>query len=249
MAKKYLFINEIASGVDNSDYINNAILQANDHDILFFPEGIFIINKPIIQINKFLHWKGYNSVIITTANTSSLIIKNNGTDSFLLDGFNFLNTYNGTDSNSHGLLVCGTVNMNNCSISGFGGSGISVSPANPFNANFSKFRDLIISDNKIHGMYFYGTNVGWCVVDGVHVKNNGQVGFYDKSQSGQFFTGCIAQGNKRNYSAYDPNNRSTFIGCYSDKVPYPEYLAGAATWHGGVSANNFDLHNSAKIFR
>lgn len=250
MSKIYLSSKGIKPTIDNSTIINNTISKAKDGDILIFPQGDFPIHKTIIQENKAINLEGNNTNINIALNVPALIVR--GTTLSNISGFTFDNWYGLEDGNTDGVIISSVVKMQNCWIKNFGGNGITVSAdvtTNGYNASFSKFVDLLISNNKGHGIYFQGGDANQCKAYDMDVRDNGGVGIYDHSFLGNQFFGCMAHYNaKGNYRADDPNNRAGFYGCYSEQGSPPEYLAGAATWHGGLAANGFELHSWAKVF-
>lgn len=245
--KIYLSSKGVKPTIDNSTIINNAISKAKDRDILIFPDGKFPIHKPIIQTNKIVHWQGGNTQILAALNISALIIKGNPDLKTFISNIDFINWECG---DSDGLKISTVVVMENIQVNGFGGNGITVSAdvSNGTNASGSIFRNILIANNGKHGIYFQGGDANKCSCYDIDVRDNKGVGIYDHSFLGNFFSGCMAHSNERNYMADDANNRATFIGCYSEQGSLPEFLAGASTWHGGLPANGFELSQWAKVY-
>jgi hypothetical protein len=241
--------------IDNAPAINAVIAAASNGDKIIFPPGSFPIHAPILITGKTIRLEGDNTTIATSLNTSALVVKGGSIKPTKIIGIDFVNYYHSPDSNADGLQISGIVHMEDCWIKGFGGNGISVTAdlgTYKTNASFSSFRNLLISANKKHGMYFQGGDANQCNCYHIDVRDNAGYGIYDHSFLGNQFFGCMAHNNGAkvlsNYCADDPNNRAGFFGCYSEQGSAPEMLCGAATWHGGLPANGFKLASWAKVY-
>lgn len=249
MSKIYLSSKGIKPTIDNSTIINNVISKAKDRDILVFPAGDFSIHKTLIQKDKILHWEGDFTNLNVALNVPALEIRcNRYPPMSYISGMNFINWYGLEDSNSRGVLISAIVKMEDCWISGFGGDGLVVSAdleSINTNASGSIFRNLLISGNKGKAIYTQGGDANKCSFYDIDFRDNGD-GIDDRSFLGNYFSGCMAHNNARNYKA--DGQYSTFVGCYSESGSLPEYLSGGATWFGGTPANGFELHGYAKVY-
>ena len=242
--------------VDNSPSINAAIAAAKEGDTIQFPSGLIPIHEPIV-VDKRLNLIGDEdgtTEIATSLNSTALIVSKGSIRPTKILNIFFRNAY-GLNKTCDGVQISAIVDMENCWVKSFGGNGITVSAdvgKLKTNASFSKFSNLLISENSGHGIYFQGGDANQCSVIHCDARDNKGIGFYDHSFLGNQFFGCMAHYNGAkvlpNYSADDPNNRATFIGCYSEQGSAPEILAGCATWHGGLAANGFELRSWAKVF-
>lgn len=246
MSKIYLSSKGIKPTIDNSTIINNAISKAKERDTIIFPElGKFPIYKTLLQVDKVLYWEGNNSQLLCLQ--TALIIKGNPDLKSFIRDLDFVNY----DQAGDGVLISSVVVMENVQVNGFIGNGLVVSAdvTNGTNASGSIFRNILIANNKGNGIYLQGGDANKCSFYDADVRDNGENGIYDHSFLGNSFTNCMAHSNgKSNYRADDANNRATFVGCYSEQGSAPEFLAGAATWHGGLPANGFELSQWAKVY-
>lgn len=237
--------------IDNSDIINGVIESANPGDVIMFPPGKFPIHSPVM-VNNRVTLKGNETQIVAGTNTTALMIRGTDIKPIVIDGIDFINAYGLPDSNMNGVFISGIVHFRNSWIKSFGGHGIVITAdviTTKTNASFSRFDNLIVSENKGSGLYFQGGDANQCNCYHIDVRDNGGHGIWDHSFLGNQFFGCMAHSNKlSNYCADDLNNRAGFFGCYSEQGSPGEELGGAATWHGGLAANGFKLSNWAKVY-
>jgi hypothetical protein len=251
-------------GIDSAALIIKAFADASTGDTIIFPDTKISVNSTL-QLTKAVWLKGsYNSQLCTGLNVTALEITGNWFKPARITDIDFINWYGKDDRSADGLRIHAVVDMQRCWVKSFGGTGIVVSgdiAHGKTNASFSKFEDVLISENGNHGIYFQGGDANQCTVFHCDARDNKGVGFYDHSFLGNQFLSCMAHLNGRkdldpatkrgtlsNYRADDANNRAGFYGCYSESGSAPEWLNGACTWHGGFPSNGVALYGHSKFY-
>jgi hypothetical protein len=241
-------------GIDSAALIIKAFADASTGDTIIFPDTKISVNSTL-QLTKAVWLKGsYNSQLCTGLNVTALEITGNWFKPARITDIDFINWYGKDDRSADGLRIHAVVDMQRCWVKSFGGTGIVVSgdiAHGKTNASFSKFEDVLISENGNHGIYFQGGDANQCTVFHCDARDNKGVGFYDHSFLGNQFLSLHGtlkrkkrpgsrqhkRGTLSNYRADDANNRAGFYGCYSESGSAPEWLNGACTWHGGFPSN------------
>lgn len=243
--KVYLSSKGLKPSIDNSTIINNALSKAKDGDTIIFPSGKFPVHKPILLENKYLNIETTDGNTEILAIDTALILKSNPDRKTFIRDLRFINYGEGND----GVIVSSVVVFENMEITGFKtGLTVSADISNGTNASGSIFKNILIANCTKDGIYTQGGDANKCSFYDIDVRDNGENGINDCSFLGNYFSGCMAHNNKRNYRAYGGNNYSTFIGCYDEQGSLPVYLSGAQAWFGGLPGNGFELHGYAKVY-
>lgn len=248
MSKIYLSSKGIKPTIDNSTIINKAIVSSKNGDTLIFPSGKFPIHSPIVIENKnlFIETSDRNTEILVSLNTPALIITGNIDKKTYIKDLKFINYGDGSND---GVIVSSVVVFENLEISVFKtGLTVSADISNDTQASGSIFRNILIANCTKDGIYTQGGDANKCSFYDIDVRDCKENGINECSFLGNYYSGCMAHNNGRNYRSYGGNNYSTFTGCYSEQGSLPEYLSGAQTWFGGLPGNGFELHGYAKVY-
>jgi len=144
-----------------------------------------------------------------------------------------------------GMLVCTPVYVNEVDAISFSGHGFainaSVAPSVDIigNANGSTFTNCATKTNTLSGFYTYGNNANACVFLGCRTFQNTLWGFFEDGFLGNSYIGCETDDNGAGgYGGYATvgaaQNRSCYIGCYSETNQPVEWDVGVYTTRLGT---------------
>lgn len=138
-----------------------------------------------------------------------------------------------------GMLICTPVYVNEVDVINFSGAGFSVNASVAptvdiiGNANGTTFTNCAAKFNTLSGFYTYGNNANACVFLGCRTFQN-EWGFYEDGFLGNSYIGCETDGNTvGGYGGFGSvgaaQNRSCYIGCYSETNQPTEWDLGVYT--------------------
>lgn len=251
--KIYLSSKGISPEKDNSPIINRQIETAKEGSTLVWKDGRFPLGSTIVQ-NKRLHWEGAEDTTLAMV-VEATAARFTRSDDTTINRINFQGGYSIWDETEHkshnGVEVAAVMNMENCTIRNFWGSGLVISADVEHGVNTNASHGIYTSiksiENREHGIYIQGGDSNQCNFYRIDIRDNKGTGIWDNSFLGCQFFGCMAHHNGRNYAATDGNNRATFFGCYSEGGRVPDHLAGISTWVGAINSSGFDLYESAAV--
>lgn len=233
---------------NNTSSIQAAINKAKDGDTVIFPSGIFKIIDTILIKNKGLKLIGDNTWFYQYLGKPALVFdRDQPTETTYLDNINLKYAYGFDEPN--GMEIAVPIVIENCTVKDFFGNGIVISAdvnTRPgTNASFSKLTTVSVSGCRKNGILFQGGDANSCFISHVDVRDNWECGINDSSFLGNYFFGCMAHNNGRNYIAYGANSRANFVSCYSEGGSKPEFLDGNSMWIGGMPTNGIELYGKA----
>jgi hypothetical protein len=143
------------------------------------------------------------------------------------------------------MLVCTPVYVNEVDAINFSANGFainaSVAPSVDIigNANGATFTNCAAKFNTLSGFYTYGNNANACVFLGCRTFENTEWGFYEDGFLGNSYISCETDGNLiGGYGGYvsvgAAQNRSCYIGCYSETNQPTEWDVGVYTTRLGT---------------
>lgn len=253
--KIYLSSKGIRPDIDNAQIINRVLETAKPGSTIVFKDGAYPIGSTLEQSNR-LHWEGAEDTALVCNKPMTAANFTGQGNMITISRIHFEGFYSIWDNSEmkpfHGVTVEAVLHMKDCIIHNFWGTGLVVSAdvgTRKTNASFSRFDNLLIYENREHGIYLQGGDANQCGFYHCDARDNKGIGFYDHSFLGNQFYGCMSHNNwNGSYKADDLNNRAGFFGCYAEMGSGPIYLGGNAQWYGGLPSDGFELHENAKVW-
>jgi hypothetical protein len=241
--------------IDNSKIINSAIESAKDGDILMWPTGTFPIGSTIIQKKK-VNWETVESSTIIKAQKPLILARFIGGYKALIQNINFVGGYGINEGSSGqtfpGVQIGTVIKFRDVVVRNAWGNGIEVSAdiaSGSGNASQCRFDDIDVIECKENGMFFQGGDANQSTIINADIRDCNGIGIYDKSFLGNQFYSVMTHNNKKgSFRAEDANNRAGFYGCYAEQGQGRIYLAGCATWHGGLPSDGIEARDWAKVY-
>lgn len=152
----------------------------------------------------------------------------------------------------HGIVLRVPTIMKDCIIENFGGNGLDMhgSAGEGTDVSASNIRNVKIRSCGGDGVFIRGGDANACNFYMLDVRDNKGWGINDASFLGNKWDAIMAHANgeetwrleqsmwKGNYTASDINNRSTFVGCYSESGSPPSVFGGSSVVLGGLLGYN-----------
>jgi len=144
-----------------------------------------------------------------------------------------------------GIRMHANILVENCFIEGWTSNGITIAAdANdtpPTSASCWVIRDTWIQGNLGHGIGIAGGDANVGMADHVTCVANQGFGIYDGSFLGNTYLACHTEKNALGpyYAAAAANQRSLFLGCYSEQDQPPGYVRSPSLSVGGFMAAGF----------
>lgn len=231
--------------VDDSAAFEAALSEARTVSV---PHGIYRLTRPLrISKGVVLHgasgagWggasilkfdAGVGGVVIESAESSD--VGSSGGWSVLRDLRIESSPVSGS-ALAHGVSLKARARLQNVLVMWFSGDGIHIVAGNTEGTNANGWAiDFCRSErNGRHGLYLDGADANAGVAVGLDVSDNAGWGVFDSSFLGNTFVGCHAAANALGaYKTDNPNQRSIFVGCYSEgghlgsEVMWPSAVVG-----------------------
>lgn len=256
--KTYLSSKLKVKGADPAKVINRAIELAKDKTTIVFPDGVFALNSSIQIFNKGVRLEGAEDTQLRFYQPVPGIIanRNAATSRLYINRLNLLNSFNdGDNADQHGIVLSVPTTIEETTIENFHGNGLHMTadvvhrPAT--DVSFSKIESVRIGGCRRNGIYLQGGDANACLFIHVDIRDNGGYGILDESFLGNCYVACMAHLNKLgNYKAAvdNTNNRSTFIGCYSEEGSPMSEIGGTSMVFGGLWGGGVKLSGYAKAY-
>ena len=140
---------------------------------------------------------------------------------------------------NHGVAVACHFSMINCTVTGFGGCGLSifadVQAGGGSNSNIFYVDRVWCDGNWGHGFLAQGGDANAGVFINCSASVNHMFGFYDNSFLANTYIACHTAGNKDGgYHATGVNSPVVFLGCYSESDQPSSYLGPLTAAYGGL---------------
>ena len=145
----------------------------------------------------------------------------------------------GGQTTKHGIVMRSPTVLENMTVYGFGGNGIDIfaDVNGGTNANLFHINHVVTYGNAGHGVFCQGGDANAGNGFAVNAMTNGGWGIYDNSFLGNTWVGCHTAGNAGGpYFGGGLNQRSVWIGCYSESDQPPSQFTHSAVAIGGLHA-------------
>lgn len=182
---------------------------------------------------------GVTGIRIHSAQTSTSGKDAAGT---LIEGMTIKTTRGGAASEGgyHGVHASTRFVMRDCVVALFGDTGVNIVATNGVSGNANNWRldNCRLAENGFDGLYVDGDDANAGCATMVDCSSNLRWGIFDSSFLGNTYTACHVSANTAGgYKTEGLNNRSCFVGCYTEggqtsEFTYPGMIVGG-TW--GVS--------------
>lgn len=228
---------------DDSDAFEEALSEARTVSV---PHGIYRLTRPLrITKGVVLHgasgagWgaatilrfdSGVGGVVVESAESSG--VGTSGGWSVLRD-LRIEAVPASSAKEAHGITLKSRARLQNVLVMWFSGDGIHIVAAQPEGTNANSWAiDFCRSErNGRHGLFLDGADANAGVAVGLDVSDNGGWGVFDSSFLGNTYVACHASANVLGaYKTDNPNQRSVFVGCYSESG----YPGSEVTWPSAV---------------
>lgn len=139
---------------------------------------------------------------------------------------------------AHGVRMRCVAQLDTVFVENFEGNGVDIYGnvlTQQTQSGFWALRNCSLSSNGQHGLYIDGPDASAGTAIALDVRDNGGWGILDSSQFGNTFIGAMSHNNGLgSYSCNETsNNRSVFVGCYSEIGQPASQVGGGAMVIGG----------------
>lgn len=242
----------VADGVtDNSATIQAAIDAATAGADLVLPNGNIVIKSTLVFKDKPITFRGSGNTILVARSVTALRLTRTGyhkpikvRDLYLMGD---MGGYKCQGIELDTLAVISDVYIKNFSGKGFYAQGHVGSGTD---SSGSRVYNLEVAACGEEGIRIAGEDANQILFVSPSVRDCNGWGIADNSFLGCQFVAAMAHNNKGgHYAALNPNNRSTWVGCYAEGDSSPASLMdGHARVFGGLHHNGITLQRGAKAY-
>jgi len=212
----------------------------NGRAVFKLADGKFTFSETLTWKNKSIWLIGTNGTTFIFPNGKKGIVidRDHSVGRSRIENISIISNGAKTNSNANGIEVHAITDLYHINVKNFGGKGIAYIAdigAAKTDVSQSQIFNCEVAQCGNDGYYFQGGDANQINVIGCSARDNGGIGFYDRSFLGNQFFACMGHANKGGHYKVDGGNaRATFMGCYGEEDSPPSFFGGVSRVFGGL---------------